>query len=178
MQRKRKKPQLIRVARRPGTRSEGILSFGSTVLLCRLGRTGISRMKREGDGATPAGRLGLIGLYYRADRRLPPGSRLAARPITDTLGWCDDPADGRYNRPVDLPFTPSHERMRRDDGLYDVVGILDWNVTRRVLGRGSAIFLHIAKDDGTPTAGCIALSAADMRRLLPRLKPGAVFEVV
>ena len=177
MQRRRKGPQLIRVVRRPGTRSEGVLSIGSAVLVCRLGRAGITRFKREGDGATPAGRLPLIGLYYRADRRLPPGRHLAVRPITDDLGWCDDPTDGRYNRPVDLPFTPSHERMRRDDGLYDVVGILDWNFTRRVLGRGSAIFLHLARDDGTPTAGCIALSAADMRRLLARLTPGCMFEV-
>lgn len=177
MQRRRGGAQLIRVTRRPGTRSDGILRIGNATIRCRLGRAGITRCKREGDWATPAGRYALIDVLYRADRTLPPGPHLAARPIPANLGWCDDPADARYNRPVTLPFGASHEAMRRADSLYDLVGILDWNVTHRSLHRGSAIFLHFARIDGTPTAGCIALSPADMRRLLARLRPGCRFEV-
>lgn len=159
----------IRVATRPGAIALGIASVGTTVLPCALGRSGIGRFKREGDGVTPAGRLALLSGFWRADRRLPPPVRLTLRPIAVDAGWSDDPADGRYNRPVALPFAGSHERLRRDDALYDLIFVLDWNVRHRALGRGSAIFMHVARPDFAPTAGCVAFAAADYPRLLSRL---------
>jgi len=149
-------------------------------LRCQLGATGITRLKREGDGATPAAKMRLVSLWYRADRISRPAGWYGRRAeaIRSDDGWCDDESDGRYNRPVTLPFVASHEVLWRDDGLYDVLGVLDWNLLPRSIGRGSAIFLHLARPDGGPTAGCIALSAVDMRRLLSRLRPGAVFHVV
>ncbi|NLH81671.1 MAG: L,D-transpeptidase family protein, partial [Phyllobacteriaceae bacterium] len=125
--------------------------------------------KREGDGATPVGRLELLSGRRRADRGSAVAAPVPLRPIRADDGWCDDVADGRYNRPVRLPCRASHEDLRREDGLYDLVFVLDWNVRRRSIGRGSAIFLHCARDDFAPTAGCIALRLADLRRLLPRL---------
>lgn len=168
----------IRVARRPGETHLGVALVGSVGLPCALGRAGIGRFKREGDGVTPAGRLALLGGFWRADHRLPPHTLLPLRPIPADAGWSDDPTDGRYNRPVRLPFAGSHECLRRDDALYDVVLVLDWNVRRRVLGRGSAIFLHLARDGFAPTAGCIAFAPADLARLLPRLSRHAVVDVV
>jgi len=166
------KPRLLRVRARPGAAPHlGLLTVGRLTLSCALGRTGLTRFKREGDGATPVGRFELLRGLWRADRGLPPGGPLAWSPTRRDDGWCDDPADGRYNRPVRRPFRGSHEAMCRDDPLYDLVIVLDANLRRRVIGRGSAIFFHIAREGFEPTAGCVALRPADLRRLLPRLGP-------
>jgi L,D-peptidoglycan transpeptidase YkuD (ErfK/YbiS/YcfS/YnhG family) len=157
------------LVRAPGRAAHhGLLRTGSVVYRCRIGRSGISVRKREGDGATPAGMLPVLGGYRKPGLGFGPATR-RLRAITDDLGWCDAPKSPRYNRPVELPFAASHEKMLRPDRLYDVCLVLDWNVTRRARNRGSAIFLHLTRPDGGPTEGCIAIDPALMRRLLPRL---------
>jgi L,D-peptidoglycan transpeptidase YkuD (ErfK/YbiS/YcfS/YnhG family) len=143
---------------------------------CALGRAGIvpASQKQEGDGGTPDGTLPLRRLLWRADRLprplLPgPAAAVPAEPIGPDDGWCDAPEDAAYNRPVRLPFAAGHERLWREDALYDVVGILGWNDDPPVPHRGSAIFLHLARPDLGPTEGCIALSLADLRLVLPGL---------
>lgn len=162
-------PIVLRVRPLPGRPTRGILTGAGLTLPCALGRSGITRMKREGDGATPIGRFALLHGYRRNDRGLPVAAPFSLAPIRPDDGWCDDVGDGRYNRSVRLPFAGSHEVMRREDGLYDIVIVLDANVRRRSIGRGSAIFFHCARPGFEPTAGCVALAPADMRRLLPRL---------
>lgn len=159
----------IRVHSLPSDRRKGILVAGCLVLPCALGRGGVRRHKREGDGGTPAGALRALAARYRDDRwrRSPTGLSLTR--IGPADGWCDDPGHRRYNRPVTLPFRAGHERLHRDDAVYDVVVILDWNMRPAIRGRGSAIFLHLARPGYAPTEGCIAVSAAGMRRLLPLL---------
>jgi L,D-peptidoglycan transpeptidase YkuD (ErfK/YbiS/YcfS/YnhG family) len=154
----------ITVISLPGGRA--FLRAGGLVLRCAIGRGGISWRKREGDGATPAGRLHLLDLRVRRDRILPPLTGVPLHTIRRGDGWCDAPDDGRYNRPVRLPASASHEHMWREDHLYDVVGVLDWNVRPRTSNRGSAIFLHLARPGYVPTEGCIALAPNDLRRLL------------
>lgn len=88
------------------------------------------------------------------------------RALSPDQGWCDAPRHGSYNRPLRLPSPAGHERMWRDDHLYDVVGVLDWNVAPRASYRGSAIFLHLARPGYAPTEGCIALAPRDLARLL------------
>lgn len=171
-------PRLIRVRARPGGAPHlGLLTLGGLTVPCALGRSGLTRFKREGDGATPVGRFELLAAHWRADRALPPVGPLALSPIRHDDGWCDDPTDGRYNRPVRLPCPGSHETMHRDDGLYDMVVVLDANLRRRVIGRGSAIFFHVARDGFEPTAGCVALRPADLRRVLARLGPRPVMVI-
>ncbi len=131
-----------------------------------IGRGGISRHKAEGDGATPAGRLPLLRVLYRADRVHKPRTPLPTEPIAEQDGWCDDPLDGAYNTQVRLPYPARHEELWRRDALYDVVGVLGWNTRPVVRGQGSAIFLHVAKPDYAPTEGCVALSLTDLRQLL------------
>jgi L,D-peptidoglycan transpeptidase YkuD (ErfK/YbiS/YcfS/YnhG family) len=126
-------------------------------------------LKREGDGASPIGRFALLSAYYRADKRLRPRTALPLRTTRASDGWCDAPADRNYNRPVQHPYPASAERMWRKDGLYDVVIVLAYNDRPRIAGRGSAVFLHVAKADLSPTEGCVALRRADLLRLLPRL---------
>ncbi len=125
--------------------------------------------KREGDGATPVATLRPVAVYWRNDRVARPRTALPSRAIRSDDGWCDDSRHRRYNRLVKLPFPASHETMRRDDALYDIVVELDWNRQPAIPGRGSAIFLHLARPGFTPTQGCIAVSLKTMRLILPRL---------
>jgi L,D-peptidoglycan transpeptidase YkuD (ErfK/YbiS/YcfS/YnhG family) len=143
-----------------------MLSFGGRLFPCALGRSGVTAQKREGDGATPAGQFRLVLVYYRPDRIRRPATRLPVEPIHPHDGWCDDPADRNYNRPVKLPYAAGHERLWRDDRLYDLCVVLDYNLARPVGGAGSAIFLHLAAPDYTPTAGCVAVSLPAMRMIL------------
>ena len=126
-------------------------------------------MKREGDGGTPVAAMRVLWGYFRPDKMARPTCRAPLRPLTTEFGWCDDASSARYNRLVRLPLAEGHEVMWRRDGLYDVVFVLDWNMSPRHAGRGSAIFLHCAKPGMPPTLGCVALRPDDMRRLLPRL---------
>lgn len=172
----------IAVSRRPGARHLGILRAGGLSIPVALGRSGIAADKREGDGRTPAGRWRILALLYRPDHGPRPVSRLPARTIRPDDGWCDDRADRRYNRPVTLPLggarKVSHEKMWRDDTLYDLVLVIDHNQRPRIAGRGSAVFVHLARPGFKPTEGCVALRRADMKRLLARLRPGAVIDIV
>ncbi|MDE1906517.1 MAG: L,D-transpeptidase family protein [Rhodospirillales bacterium] len=127
-----------------------------------FGRGGITAQKREGDGGTPMGLLRLVRVLYRADRLPPPRCAVPLEPISPADGWCDDVADAAYNRPVRLPYPASHEELWREDGVYDVIGVLDWNLAPIVPGRGSAIFFHVATPDYAPTAGCVALALPDV----------------
>ena len=92
-------------------------------------------------------------------------------------GWCDEPADRNYNRPVRLPYSASAETMLRNDEAYDVAIVLDWNIRRRARGRGSAVFLHIAPPGHPPTEGCVAISPRDMARLPPHLSVKTVLRI-
>lgn len=166
----------ITVRPRPGKPTQGLLVAGHTVFACALGRGGISANKREGDGATPLATMRLLSGYLR-DRRFNRASPLPLKPITPDLGWCEVPDDRNYNRPVRIPYGASHERMRRDDTLYDACLVLDWNIRPRKRGRGSAIFFHLARPGFTPTQGCVAVTHQVMARLLPRLSAKTVLEV-
>lgn len=146
---------------------DGILRLGPQAWRCALGRGGIRVDKREGDGATPAGLLPLRRLLYRADRIAPPvAPGLPVEPIAPADGWCDDPGHPDYNRPVTLPHPARHEALWREDTVYDLIGVLGWNDAPVERGRGSAIFLHLARPDLAPTEGCIALPLRDLRDAL------------
>ena len=144
---------------------------------CALGRGGIARDKHEGDGVTPAGVWPLRELFYRADRLTPPRSSLSATPIGRDWGWCDDATHPDYNRRVTLPHPARCESLWRVDALYDVVMVLGYNDSPIVPGRGSAIFLHVARPGLTPTEGCIALGLGDLLAVLQALAPGDAIRV-
>lgn len=146
------------------------LRFAGRVFPCSVGRGGVTRDKREGDGATPAGTHRIVGLLYRPDRIAPPAAW--ARPIGPGDLWSDDPGDVSYNLKVRAPYPHSHERLRRPDPLYDLVLLTDWNWPDAVPGRGSAIFIHQWRRRGFPTEGCIALRRDHLRWLAARVAPG------
>lgn len=152
----------------------GIMRAGAATLVCAIGGAGIRHMKREGDRATPAGRFACLGGFFNAQRVPRPRALLPLRIIKRQLGWCDDPRAPLYNRLLHLPSRFGHEDLWREDSLYDLIIVLDYNYRQRIKNRGSAIFLHCARPDFAPTAGCIALAPADWRRLLPRLSRNLV----
>lgn len=162
---------LIRVRVRPGSRISGILLAGPFAMPVLLGRSGVRANKREGDGATPRGRFRLLRLWWRADRSPRPITLLPARPITPEMAWCEDPADRRYNRPFRRSAGEPGDRLWRNDSLYDFLVEIDHNTRPRKARRGSAVFVHVARRQGSPTAGCIALRSADLCRLLARVGP-------
>jgi L,D-peptidoglycan transpeptidase YkuD (ErfK/YbiS/YcfS/YnhG family) len=160
----------------PGA-TRGIVRLGALAFPCALGRTGRRALKREGDGATPAGHWRLLQVLYRGDRIRRPATALPVKQIKPDDGWCDAPADRNYNRPVRHPYPASAERLWRADGLYDIVVVLSHNVSPRVRGAGSAIFMHVAQPGYAPTAGCIALKRAHLLRLLRPMRAGAAIQV-
>ena len=145
---------------------DGRLRFQGQIWPCALGRAGIRVLKEEGDGATPAALLPLRRALYRADRGPRPASALPTEPIAPEDGWCDDPLHRDYNTAVQLPHPGRHERLWREDGLYEVLVVLGWNDRPVVRHRGSAIFLHVAPPGGAPTEGCIGLSERALREVL------------
>ncbi len=137
---------------------------------CAIGRGGLQRDKREGDGATPVGVHRIGGLYYRPDRMNAPVEWAVPIGLTDM--WSDDVTDPDYNHLVRASHRFSHESMRRADPLYDMVLITDWNWPVATPGKGSAIFLHIWRKPHYPTEGCIAFSRENLRWIIRRVQIG------
>jgi len=154
-----------------GTRTRGWLTAGSAFIPVALGRGGIRANKREGDGGTPRGRFRLVRLWWRPDRGPRPRTLLPVRPIRAHDAWCEDPGDRRYNRPISLLPGAAGDRLWRDDHLYDLMIELDHNTRPRIAGRGSAVFVHVARPGFAPTAGCVALKPGNLRELLKNLSP-------
>lgn len=152
--------------------SRGCLIWPGGRADCVLGRGGVRPDKHEGDGATPVGRFALRRVLWRADRLAPPVTRLPIDAIRPDDGWCDDPADPAYNRPVRLPYPAGHEILWREDGVYDLILVIGHNDDPPAPGAGSAVFVHLTRPDGAPTAGCVALAAADLLALLKDCAPG------
>jgi L,D-peptidoglycan transpeptidase YkuD (ErfK/YbiS/YcfS/YnhG family) len=151
--------------------TRGWLIAGARAVPVALGRTGIKANKREGDGATPRGTFRLKRLWWRGDRHPRPATLLPARRIRPDDGWCEDPSDRHYNRPIKLPPGSKADRLARTDALYDFVVELDHNTRPRIAGRGSAVFIHVARPALAPTAGCIALELNSLRQLLAKIGP-------
>ena len=156
---------------------EGRLHWSHGSAPAAAGRGGVTGAKHEGDGGTPAGTFPLVSVLYRKDRVQPPTSHLPVRPLLPNDGWVDEPSDPRYNRLVELPYPASAEQMWRDDGLYDALVVIGYNMEPVIPGAGSAIFLHVATPDFAPTAGCVAVSKDVLLGLLPLLGPGSTITI-
>lgn len=142
--------------------------FGGRRFACATGRTGITARKREGDGGTPVGTHGFVGMLYRPDRMARPADW--ALPIGPGDLWSDDPRDPDYNKMVRRPHGYGHERLWRADPMYDLILITDWNWPISAPGHGSAIFVHAWRRPGHPTAGCVAFARADLLWIARRIR--------
>jgi L,D-peptidoglycan transpeptidase YkuD (ErfK/YbiS/YcfS/YnhG family) len=155
----------------------GFLSWPGGRVRVAIGKGGLAVDKREGDGATPIGTFALRELWHRTDRVGIPASGLQRHEISQSAGWSDDPSDPAYNRPVRLPHQFRHERLWREDGLYDLVVPLGYNDDPPVPGLGSAIFLHCAHPDYGSTEGCVAIARDDLVRLLSECGPATLIVI-
>jgi L,D-peptidoglycan transpeptidase YkuD (ErfK/YbiS/YcfS/YnhG family) len=168
----------ITVARASGEKTRGILRYSRRTHPVALGRGGIKSNKFEGDFATPRGRFRPLRLWWRADRMPRPKTSLPVRRIAKNDAWCEDPLDRRYNRPFKLAPGVKGDRLWRDDHLYDLIVEIDHNTCPRVAKRGSAVFVHLAREGLKPTAGCIAMPLGELRRLVARLDRDSVIQIL
>ena len=161
----------IRIRAAAGNSRRGWLIAGGRIVPVALGRGGITANKREGDGGTPKGTFRPLRLWWRADRSPRPRTFLPVRAIGPEDAWCEDPQSRHYNRPVRRNGTTGGDRLRRDDHLYDFIVEINHNSAPRIAGRGSAVFLHLVRENFGPTAGCVSMTKSAMLRLLARLGP-------
>ena len=144
----------------------GVLKYKNLKFKCALGEAGIGKKKKEGDNITPKGSYRLLKLFYRSDRMPNFKTVLKKKKINKKMGWCDDVNNKNYNKLINLPSSFSHEKLFRKDNIYDLIIPINYNTKKIVKGKGSAIFLHVAKKNYEPTRGCIALKKKDLILLL------------
>ena len=155
----------------------GRLYWPSGSARAAIGKGGLRQDKKEGDGATPLGTFRLPFGMYRQDRVKPPETALPMIALREGHAWVDDPNDDKYNRLVELPYPAHAERLWRNDGIYDVLVVVDYNMSPAARGAGSAIFLHIARPRFTPTVGCVAVEREVLLRLLGKLGPQSTLTI-
>jgi L,D-peptidoglycan transpeptidase YkuD (ErfK/YbiS/YcfS/YnhG family) len=154
-----------------GNPRRGWMMAPEVIVPVALGRGGIRANKREGDGGTPKGTFRPRRLWWRADRQPRPRTFLPLRAIRSEDAWCEDPGSRHYNRPIRRDRDGGGDRLGRDDHLYDFIVEIDHNTLPRIAHRGSAVFLHLARENFAPTAGCVAMTKSAMLQLLQRLGP-------
>ncbi len=142
--------------------------WGNRTFRCAVGHNGFTaeRAAKEGDGKTPVGRWIMREVFYRPDREKPPLTLLPTMALRPDDGWCDAPDDPNYNKFITHPYGASAERLWREDHTYDIIVVLGFNDDPVVPGKGSAIFLHVARPDFSPSGGCVALAREDLLAVL------------
>ena len=148
----------------------GYLEYKNLKFRCALGKAGVKKKKEEGDNITPKGTFKINNIYYRSDHIKKISSKFKLIKITKNMGWCDDPKSKKYNQLIKLPNKYSHEKLYKKNNTYDLLLVLDYNMKPIVKNKGSAIFIHVAKRNYKPTAGCIALKKKDLLKLTKIIK--------
>jgi L,D-peptidoglycan transpeptidase YkuD (ErfK/YbiS/YcfS/YnhG family) len=151
-------------------KKSGYLKYKNFKFRCALGKGGIKQKEREGDFITPKGKFKLIKIYYRSDRIKKISSVLKKIKIKKNMGWCDDVSSNYYNKQIKINKKFSHEKLYRKDKVYDIVVVLNYNLNPIIKGKGSAIFLHVAKKNYKKTQGCIALKKNELLNLVSKIK--------
>ena len=136
---------------------------------CALGKAGIGKKKKEGDNVTPKGLYKIVKIYYRQDRIKKISSKFKLIKITKNIGWCDDPNSEKYNQIINLPTKYSYEKLYRKDNVYDLILVLNYNMSPVIKNKGSAIFIHITKKKYQPTQGCVALKKNNLLKLISKI---------
>ena len=151
-------------------KKSGYLKYKNFKFRCALGKGGIKQKGKEGDFITPKGKFKLIKIYYRSDRIKKINSTLKKIKIKKNMGWCDDVSSNYYNKQIKINKKISHEKLHRKDNVYDIIVVLNYNLNPIIKGKGSAIFLHVAKKNYNKTQGCIALKKNELLSLISKIK--------
>ena len=148
----------------------GYLKYKNLKFRCALGKAGIGKKKIEGDNITPKGSFDIVKIYYRNDRVKKISSKFKLIKITKKMGWCDDPNNKSYNQLINLPTNCKYEKLYRKDNVYDLVIVLDYNIKPTIKNKGSAIFIHVARQNYKKTEGCIALKKNHLKKLIKTIE--------
>lgn len=138
-----------------------------------VGRNGIAPPfeKREGDGRTPSGMFPLSQAFGYL-----PGfkGRIPYRQVDTQDLWVDDVQSPDYNRWVwrGEIGAASFEELLRPDPLYTYALVLDYNSAPVLRDLGSAIFMHVEREAGAATAGCVSLPEKELVQVMEWLDPG------
>ena len=138
-----------------------------------LGKNGIGQKKKEGDLITPIGDYPLREVFYRTDRVKLPTLKIPSQSINIKHAWCNDSSFPEYNTLVNLPFKGTHEKMWRNDHLYNIVIVIGYNDQPVFPEKGSAIFIHLAHNNFNPTEGCIGIRESTMKKILNHIEPNS-----
>jgi L,D-peptidoglycan transpeptidase YkuD (ErfK/YbiS/YcfS/YnhG family) len=158
-------------------KKSGYLKYKNLKFRCALGEAGIKKKEKEGDNVTPKGIFKIIKMYYRSDKIKNITTGIKKIKIKKNMGWCDDPSSDLYNQQIKLPNTYSHEKLYRNDNLYDLILVLNYNINPTKKYKGSAIFIHIAKNSYKKTKGCIALKRKHLIELISKIKKNTKIKV-
>jgi L,D-peptidoglycan transpeptidase YkuD (ErfK/YbiS/YcfS/YnhG family) len=158
-------------------KKSGYLKYKNLKFRCALGKGGIKQKEREGDFITPKGKFKLIKIYYRSDRIKKINSTLKKIKIKKNMGWCDDVSSNYYNKQIKINKKISHEKLHRKDNVYDIIVVLNYNLNPIIKGKGSAIFLHVAKKNYNKTQGCIALKKNELLSLISKIKKNTQIKI-
>ena len=151
-------------------KKNGYLTYKNLKFRCALGKAGVKKKEKEGDNITPKGIFKINKIYYRPDKIKNLTSVLKKIKIKKDMGWCDDPKSNFYNQQIKLPTKFSYEKLYRSDNVYDIILVLDYNTNPIIKSKGSAIFIHIAKNSYKKTKGCIALKKKHLVKLISQIK--------
>jgi L,D-peptidoglycan transpeptidase YkuD (ErfK/YbiS/YcfS/YnhG family) len=148
----------------------GYLKYKNLKFRCALGKAGIGKKKKEGDNITPRGKFNIVKIYYRSDRIKKISSKFKLIKISKNMGWCDDPNSKSYNQLINVPTKYTHEKLYREDSVYDLLIVLNYNMSPILKNKGSAIFIHIARQDYKKTSGCVAIKKIHLIKLIKIIK--------
>ena len=146
------------------------LIYNQYKVKCAVGKRGIGLKKKEGDSITPIGEYKIKYILYRSDRIKKIQSKLKKTIIKKNMGWCDDPKSDKYNKLINLPYNYSYERLFKKENIYDIILVLNYNMNPIKRGKGSAIFIHVAKKNYKKTQGCVAVKKSDLLRLIKEIR--------
>ena len=154
------------------------LTYNNYKAKCAIGKRGIGFKRKEGDLITPKGKYKIKYILYRKDRIKKIQSKIKKIAIKKNMGWCDDTKSKKYNRLIKLPSSNSHEKLYKKESIYDLILVLNYNMNPIVKGKGSAIFIHVAKKNYKKTEGCIALKKIHLLKIIKNLKKNTVVKIV
>ncbi len=144
--------------------------FERKKIRCLIGKNGIGRKNREGDLKTPKGVYRIRRIYYRKDKFLNLKSGIPIFKLKRNDKWCVDPKSKRYNSYFRKNINCRYESLFRDDEVYDLILVLDYNLNKVKKFKGSAIFLHCIGNKKF-TEGCVSLKKDSLRKIIKKLSP-------
>jgi L,D-peptidoglycan transpeptidase YkuD (ErfK/YbiS/YcfS/YnhG family) len=150
--------------------NKNYLKYNKLKVKCAIGKKGIGYKRKEGDLMTPLGEFNIKYILYRKDR-VKVSTKLKKKFIKKNMGWCDDPKSRHYNKLVKLPFSYSHEKLFKKENIYDIILVLNYNMNPIKKRKGSAIFIHVAKNNFKKTKGCVAINKISLIKLIKKINP-------